>query len=64
MLKMLRILMEIMEGIIMGNVGSALLFLLSGSVLWLNHKTDDWKSLKSGIIFFAWQIWFTLVSII
>lgn len=30
--------------ITMGNVGSALFFLLSGSLLWLNHKKDNWKS--------------------
>ena len=35
----------------MGNVGSALFFLLSGSLLWLNHKRDNWKSFYKSQLF-------------
>lgn len=39
------------RAITMGNVGSALFFLLSGSLLWLNHKRDNWKSFYKSQLF-------------
>lgn len=51
----------------MGNVGSALFFLLSGSLLWMRHRNDDWRSFyKSQLIKLYLPIWvsYLLFSIV